>query len=144
MGNLGLKIKNLIYLDEIQATPNALQALRYFYEERADIPVIAAGSLLEFALSQHSFSMPVGRVQYLHMGPMTFREFVEACEPDLLAQFGLISFETPLPAHRLTPYRYEYPRRSDMRPMACFADLNRIGEVAQLVEQRTFGDCPAI
>ncbi len=87
----------LLFLDEIQATPNALQALRYFYEERADLPVMAAGSLLEFALSKHSFSMPVGRVQYLHMGPMTFREFVEACEPDLLAPLDRIGFDTPLP-----------------------------------------------
>jgi predicted AAA+ superfamily ATPase len=73
---------SLLFLDEIQATPNALQALRYFYEERADLPVVAAGSLLEFALSTHSFSMPVGRVQYLHMGPMTFRESV----PRMLGQ----------------------------------------------------------
>jgi hypothetical protein len=52
-------------LDEIQATPHALEALRYFFEERPELPVVAAGSLLEFALSREAFSMPVGRVQYL-------------------------------------------------------------------------------
>ena len=47
-------------------------------------PVIAAGSLLEFVLSNHQFSMPVGRVQYLHMGPMTFTEYLEALEENKL------------------------------------------------------------
>jgi predicted AAA+ superfamily ATPase len=94
--------QSLLFLDEIQATPHALQALRYFYEERADIPVIAAGSLLEFTLSKHNFSMPVGRIRYLHMGPMSFREFVEACEPDLLDALNRVTFDSPLPetAHR--------------------------------------------
>lgn len=76
----------LLFLDEIQATPNALPALRYFHEERSDLSVVAAGSLLEFALSKHHFSTPVGRIQYLHLGPMTFREFTQALAPDLLAQ----------------------------------------------------------
>jgi len=65
---------SLLFLDEIQATPTAIAALRYFYEERRDIPVISAGSLMEFALSEKRLSMPVGRIQYLHMGPMTFTE----------------------------------------------------------------------
>lgn len=49
--------KVLLFFDEIQATPHALAALRYFYEDRPDLHVIAAGSLLEFALQEHSFSM---------------------------------------------------------------------------------------
>ena len=69
--------KSLLFLDEIQAIPEAIAALRYFYEDRPDLAVVAAGSLLEFALSQHSFSMPVGRIEYLHLGPMTFGEFLE-------------------------------------------------------------------
>ena len=63
---------SLLFLDEVQATPHALAALRYFYEELPELPVIAAGSLLEFTLSQHSFSMPVGRVEYHHVGPVFF------------------------------------------------------------------------
>jgi predicted AAA+ superfamily ATPase len=42
------------------------------------LPVVSAGSLLEFVLADHHFSMPVGRVRYLHMGPMTFTEFLQA------------------------------------------------------------------
>jgi len=70
--------KSLLFLDEIQSTPHAIQALRYFYEELPDLPIIAAGSLLEFILSMHDFSMPVGRIEYLYLGPMTFKEFLLA------------------------------------------------------------------
>ncbi len=93
---------SLLFLDEIQATPFALQALRYFYEDTPEIPVIAAGSLLEFTLADHNFSMPVGRVEYYHLGPLTFREFVAAIEPDLSAYVPLIKPGIALPeaAHR--------------------------------------------
>lgn len=52
--------------------------MRWFAEELPELPVIAAGSLLEFTLKQHSFSMPVGRIQYLHLEPMSFAEFLQA------------------------------------------------------------------
>lgn len=77
----------LLFLDEIQAVPEAIAALRYFYEDKPELPVICAGSLLEFALADHSFSMPVGRIQYLHMGPMTFSEFLLAVEEEHLHDF---------------------------------------------------------
>jgi len=86
-GLLGRPIRNdttdILFLDEIQATPNALPALRYFHEERPGLPVVAAGSLLEFALSEHTFSMPVGRIQYMHMGPLAFEEYLLARDPTL-------------------------------------------------------------
>ncbi len=77
----------LLFLDEIQAVPEAIPVLRYFYEDRPELPVISAGSLLEFTLSDHSFSMPVGRVQYLHMGPMTFTEFLGGVGEEKLQSF---------------------------------------------------------
>lgn len=73
--------KTLLFLDEIQAVPEAIASLRYFFEDIPDLAVVAAGSLLEFALSDHSFSMPVGRIEYLHLGPVTFLEFLEAVDP---------------------------------------------------------------
>ncbi len=79
--------ESLLFLDEIQAVPEAVPALRYFYEDKPELPVISAGSLLEFVLSDHSFSMPVGRIQYLHMGPMTFTEFLDAMEEKTLKAF---------------------------------------------------------
>jgi uncharacterized protein len=76
----------LLFLDEIQAVPAALAALRYFYEELPNQPVLGAGSLLEFALGNQQFSMPVGRVEYLDMGPMTFSEFLAALDENKLVQ----------------------------------------------------------
>jgi len=76
--------ESLVFLDEVQATPHALVALRYFFEEMPDIPVIAAGSLLEFTLADHAFSMPVGRIEYYHLHPISFSEFVNALDPALL------------------------------------------------------------
>ncbi|MGL1937389.1 MAG: AAA family ATPase [Fibrobacterales bacterium] len=70
--------KGILFIDEIQSLPEAITFLRYVYEEYPDIAVIAAGSLLEFSLSQSEFSMPVGRVHYLWLGPMTFNEFLIA------------------------------------------------------------------
>jgi predicted AAA+ superfamily ATPase len=75
----------LLFLDEIQATPNAIAALRYFYEDRPNLRVIAAGSLLEFALAKHSFSMPVGRVEYFWVRPLSFTDFLIAKGEDFLA-----------------------------------------------------------
>ncbi len=70
--------KTLLFIDEIQAFPKAVSALRYFYEEMPELHVIAAGSLLELTLDSAGTSMPVGRVQYLYMKPMSFEEFLIA------------------------------------------------------------------
>jgi predicted AAA+ superfamily ATPase len=67
--------ETLLFLDEIQVCPIAVTALRYFYEEMADLHVIAAGSLLEFALEK--ISVPVGRINLVHVRPFTFFEFLE-------------------------------------------------------------------
>ena len=70
--------KTLIFLDEIQACPRAITALRYFYEKMPGLHVIAAGSLLDFVLGQEAISIPVGRVQYLYLEPLNFFEFLLA------------------------------------------------------------------
>ncbi|MFW5828542.1 MAG: ATP-binding protein, partial [Alkalispirochaeta sp.] len=101
----------LLFLDEIQATPHAIAALRYFYEERPDLAVIVAGSLMEFVLADHSFSMPVGRVEYFRMGPVTFREYLNAIDPDLrryVAEYR-IGASLPESAHRkLVEYQRQF------------------------------------
>ncbi len=68
----------LLFLDEIQSSPHAVQLLRYFAEERADLPVVAAGSLLEVALDRYRASFPVGRVEFLYQYPLTFAEYAAA------------------------------------------------------------------
>jgi uncharacterized protein len=50
--------------------------LRYFYEEQQDLYIIAAGLLLEFALQDFQYSMPIGRIGYLHLGPLFFNMFL--------------------------------------------------------------------
>ncbi|MCP4217828.1 MAG: ATP-binding protein [bacterium] len=70
--------KTLLFLDEIQECPGAITALRYFYEQMPELHVIGAGSLLDFVLSEENFRMPVGRVQYLFMKPLSFLEFLDA------------------------------------------------------------------
>lgn len=77
----------ILFLDEIQACPAAIALLRYFHEKMPELPVLAAGSLLEFALSEASFSMPVGRVEFLYMGPLGFGDFLAANQAGQLAEF---------------------------------------------------------
>ena len=79
--------ETLLFLDEIQAAPAVIPVLRYFHEELPELHVMAAGSLLEFALSAFPHSMPVGRVEYLHLGPMQFEEFLLASGQGRLAGF---------------------------------------------------------
>ena len=67
----------LLFIDEIQSCPVAANYLRYFFEKRNDIHVIAAGSLLETVIDKH-ISFPVGRVEYLFMYPMSFSEYLSA------------------------------------------------------------------
>ncbi|MCJ7776683.1 MAG: AAA family ATPase [Desulfobulbaceae bacterium] len=68
--------KTLLFIDEIQACPRAITALRYLYEEVPDLHVIAAGSLLEFAMKDISF--PVGRIQFVQLYPLCFVEYLLA------------------------------------------------------------------
>lgn len=76
--------KTLLFLDEISECPQAIMALRYFKEKMPEQHVISAGSLLEFALRDENLNVPVGRVQYLYMKPVSFQEFLLALGYDLL------------------------------------------------------------
>lgn len=67
----------LIFIDEIQNSTKAISLLRYFYEQRPDLYIIAAGSLLENLVDVNA-SFPVGRVQYLALRPCSFQEFLGA------------------------------------------------------------------
>ncbi len=69
----------LLFFDEIQACPEAIHSLRFFYEKMPDLHLIAAGSLLEFALAEIP-SLGVGRLDSLFMYPLTFLEYLEALD----------------------------------------------------------------
>jgi len=77
----------LLFIDEIQNSPIAIKMLRYFYEKLPHLHVVSAGSLLEIVLNKEGISFPVGRIEYLYMYPLTFREFLMAqrAEPLLKA-----------------------------------------------------------
>lgn len=68
--------KTLLFLDEVQVAPQVILALRYFYEKIPDLHVIAAGSLLDFAME--TVGLPVGRVSMLYVYPLSFMEFLAA------------------------------------------------------------------
>jgi len=69
--------ETLLFIDEVQNSSAAIKYLRYFYEMQKDLYVIAAGSLLE-TLIDKEISFPVGRVEYLAVRPLSFREFLTA------------------------------------------------------------------
>lgn len=96
----GFKMENkrtLIFIDEIQNAPNAVQSLRYFYEKRPDLYVIAAGSLLESLVGNH-ISFPVGRVEYMALHPCTFTEFLGALGENALVE-QIEQFQVPQSIH---------------------------------------------
>lgn len=83
----------LLFVDEIQESPKAIKLLRYFYEEYPQIHVIAAGSLLEFALKEIE-SFPVGRVEYQYLHPINFLEYLNAVgKSNVLEQINKIPVE---------------------------------------------------
>lgn len=89
--------KTLLFLDEIQECPQAIVSLRYFKEQMPDLHVIGAGSLLEFVLNEEDFQMPVGRVQFLYLRPISFYEFLSALNRENLRDhLRTISLKNPL------------------------------------------------
>ena len=88
--------KTLLFLDEIQACPAAINKLRYFYEQYPELHVVAAGSLLEFVLSELP-SFGVGRVRSIFMYPFSFEEFLLANGDALLVEaYRTANPENPL------------------------------------------------
>jgi predicted AAA+ superfamily ATPase len=98
-GTLIVPEATLLFLDEIQMCPQAIKALRYFKEKLPTLHVIAAGSLLEFVLEDEEtpITFPVGRVRFLNMKPLSFREFLEAIgQGQWQEALMTISLESPL------------------------------------------------
>ena len=81
IATLGVTIipgETLLFFDEIQMCPKAITALRYFYEDMPSLDVIAAGSLLDFAIEQ--VGVPVGRVSFCYVYPLSFMEYLVASQ----------------------------------------------------------------
>ena len=104
---------SLLFLDEIQDAPEILAKLRWFYEEMPELPIVATGSLLEFILQDSSVSMPVGRITYLHLEPLSFEEFLIAVsEESLLNYIQNLKIPTlygiPIEIHHKLQYHFRY------------------------------------
>lgn len=97
--------RTLIFIDEIQNEPKAVQVLRYFYEKRPDLYVIAAGSLLESLMGRH-ISFPVGRVEYMALHPCTFVEFLKAMGQNVITEhIEQVSLPASLHSHAMDLFK---------------------------------------
>jgi predicted AAA+ superfamily ATPase len=88
--------KTLIIFDEIQECNEALNTLKYFYENAPEYAVASAGSLLGVAMSKGN-SFPVGKVDFLQVNPISFSEFLSADDPKLFAYIESIDKFEPIP-----------------------------------------------
>ena len=96
--------KTLVIFDEVQKSGRAVTALKYFCENKRELHLVAAGSLLGVALKRDDVSYPVGKVDELTMYPMTFEEFVRADGGErLLEGLKKIELRRELPALFTTP-----------------------------------------
>ena len=77
----------LLFLDEIQAAPQVVAKLRWFAEELPELPLVTAGSLLDFALRSPEVATPVGRITFLHLEPMGFLEYCRAIGEERLCEW---------------------------------------------------------
>ena len=107
-----LPAKTLLFFDEIQECKEALNALKYFCEDAPEYHVIAAGSLLGVAINEGNFSFPVGKVNFLQMFPVSFKEYLRAADAVLFRQLdSLVGGEEPLPTvvfNRAEEYYHAY------------------------------------
>ena len=88
--------RTLIIFDEIQQSNKALNSLKYFCEDAPGYHILAAGSLLGVSLSRGD-SFPVGKVEFLRMYPVTFREFLRADTPQMYEYLENLTEIAPLP-----------------------------------------------
>jgi predicted AAA+ superfamily ATPase len=121
----------LLFIDEIQESPKAIQQLRYLYEDIPDLHVIAASSLLEFALHKVK-SFPVGRVEYLYMFPLNFAEYLDAINHAAAEQLK-----------KIPPENYVHKIMLDL--FNRYAIIGGMPEVVQTyIQKQTIADLPKV
>jgi len=129
---LNLQLKNLIFIDEIQVVPEAINILRYLHEQAPQIHVIAAGSMLE-SLFNSEVHFPVGRVSYLMLRPASFPEFLSALgENAALEQLKNIPVQ-PFAHDKLLSLFHTYALIGGMPEIvahyAAYRDLSALGPI---------------
>lgn len=128
--------KTLLIFDEIQECPNALNSLKYFFENAPEQHIVAAGSLLGVKLA-HVKGFPVGKVQFLTLYPLSFSEFLEASqEPRLKNLIAEQTHCTPIPANlheKLLTYFREYLFVGGMpEAVAEYVDSHNVAKVREI------------
>ncbi|TAF79269.1 MAG: DUF4143 domain-containing protein [Sphingobacteriales bacterium] len=142
--DVNYKHQTLIFIDEIQDVPQAINTLRYFYEEYPEIHVIAAGSLLETVLSEN-ISIPVGRVEFSVLRPVSFYEFLGASAQTQL-QNMIDNTDVPEYAHnKMMEYFYTYSHIGGMPEVVAnyivnknFNKINKIYDSLLVAYQNDF------
>ena len=102
--------QTLIIFDEIQECEEALNSLKYFYEDAPQYHIIAAGSLLGVAVKRRSMTVPVGKVNMIRMYPVTFREFLRAADERTFQYIEDLHTAERLPEIILNKLKIEYRR----------------------------------
>lgn len=102
--------KTLIIFDEIQECEEALNSLKYFYEDAPEYHVVAAGSLLGVAVKRRNMAVPVGKVRILKLYPITFKEFLRASDAATYNYVNSLQEIQRLPEIILNKLRTEYRR----------------------------------
>ena len=102
--------QTLIIFDEIQECEEALNSLKYFYEDAPRYHIIAAGSLLGVAVKRRSMTVPVGKVNMIRMYPVTFREFLRAADERTFQYIEDLHTAERLPEIILNKLKTEYRR----------------------------------
>lgn len=135
VSGVALDAQTLIIFDEIQECPEALSALKYFAEKKPELAVICAGSLLGLLL--HSgFSFPVGKVEFITLYPMTFREVLPYWDEKSARFLNQLEGVEPIPELFFNDLLSNFKQYLITGGMpAVVAEFNR---------SRTFGGCESL
>lgn len=129
--------KTLIFFDEIQECKEALNSLKYFCEDATEYHIIAAGSLLGVAINEGNYSFPVGKVSFLQMFPVSFKEFLRAADCQLFNQISdFVGRTEPLPSiifNRTEEYYHAYQVCGGLPLAAYYMIVNKGVEAVEKV-----------
>lgn len=129
--------ETLVFFDEIQACPRAITSLKYFCENKRELHVVCAGSLLGVALKQESISFPVGKVNRMQLYPMSFKEFMIAN-----GRKDLIGIFKDWPVDREIPELYSAPMEKLLKEYYIVGGMPEV--VKTWIETRSFDEVDVV
>lgn len=130
--------KTLLIFDEVQEVPRALSALKYFCEDAPEYHIVCAGSLLGIALHEGT-SFPVGKVEFMKLYPLSFKEFMLATGKERFVRaleahdFGLVTSFKQTYIEALKQYYYIGGMPEVVAAFAENSDFNEVREIQQRI-----------